>query len=62
MERQEEARRADMARADSLLAAAQVTRTVFRTSFCKSQFPLKSANLFFILLTMKDKLTDLRGN
>ena len=30
-------------------------------SFCKSQFPHKSVNLFFTLLIVKDKLTDLWG-
>jgi len=29
---------------------------------CKSQFPHKSVNFFFILGMMKDKLTDLWGN
>ena len=28
-------------------------------SFCKSQFPHKFINLFFTLVMMKDKLTDL---
>jgi hypothetical protein len=31
-------------------------------SSCKSQFPYKSVNLFFVLVTIKDKLTDLCGN
>jgi len=34
---------------------------VFLESFCKSQFPRQSVNLFFILVLVKDKLTDLRG-
>jgi len=29
---------------------------------CKRQFPLKSVNLFFILVIIKVKLTDLCGN
>ena len=36
--------------------------TVFIKLFCKSQFPHKSVNLFFILVIIKDKLTDLCGN
>jgi len=31
-------------------------------SFCKNQFPQKSVNLFFRLVTMRDKLRDLCGN
>ena len=34
----------------------------FEQPFCKSQFPRKSVNLFFMLVMMKDKLTDLCGN
>ena len=30
-------------------------------SLCKSQFPHKSVNLFFILVIVKDKFTDLWG-
>ena len=33
----------------------------FIKSCCKSQFPCKSVNVFFILIMMKDKLTDLWG-
>ena len=33
--------------------------TVFLRSFCKSQFPHKAVNVFFILVIVKDKLTDL---
>jgi len=31
-------------------------------SLCKSQFPHKFVNVFFILLIVKDKLTDLWGS
>ena len=33
-----------------------------RASIATSQFPRKSVNLFFILVIIKDKLTDLNGN
>ena len=36
--------------------------TTFFKSFCKSQFPHKYVNFFFILVTVKDKLTDLWGS
>ena len=39
-----------------------ISHKVFVKSFCKSQFPRKSVKLFFILATMKYKLTDLCGN
>ena len=39
-----------------------MSHEVFMNSFCKSQFPHKSVNLFFILVTIKDKLTDLCGS
>ena len=39
-----------------------ISHKVFRTSFCKSQFPHKSVNLFFILVIVMDKLTDLWGS
>ena len=39
-----------------------VPQKVFIKSFCKSQFQHKFVNLFFILVIVKDKLTDLRGN
>jgi hypothetical protein len=35
---------------------------VLLKSFCKSQFPHKFVNLFFILVIVKDKLTDLWGS
>ena len=35
---------------------------LFIKSFCKSQFPHKSVNLFFILVKMRDTLTHLCGN
>ena len=31
-------------------------------SFCKSQLPQKIVNLFFILVIVKDKLTDMWGS
>ena len=39
-----------------------ISHTVFSKSFGKCQFPHKSANLFFILVTVKDKLTNLWGS
>ena len=39
-----------------------ISQKVFITSLCKSQFPHKSVNLFFILVIVKDRLTDLSGN
>ena len=39
--------------------SAFIAHKVFSTSFCKSQFPHKSVNLFFILAIVKDTLTDL---
>ena len=36
-----------------------ISHRVFLKLFCKSQFPHKSVNLFFILVIIKDKLTDL---
>ena len=38
------------------------TQKEFIKSFCKSQFPHKSVNLFHILVIMKDKLTNLWGS
>ena len=35
---------------------------VFLKSFCDNQFPHKIVNAFFILVIVKDKLTDLRGS
>ena len=34
-------------------------KKVFMKSFCKSQFPHKSVNLFIVLVIIKDKLMDL---
>ena len=39
-----------------------VSHEVFSSSFCKSQFLHKSVNLFFILVTVEDTLTDLWGS
>ena len=39
-----------------------ISHEVFFKSFCKSQFPHKSVNLFFILVIVKDRLTDLWGS
>jgi len=39
-----------------------ISHKVFSKSFCKSQFPHKSINLFFILVIVKGKLTYLWGN
>ena len=39
-----------------------ISHTVFLKSFCKSQFPHKSVNLFFTLVIAKDKLRDLWGS
>ena len=39
-----------------------ISHKVFVKSFCKRQFPYKPINLFFILVIVKDKLTDLRGS
>jgi hypothetical protein len=47
-----------------ILALSQsvcISHKVFPKFFCKSQFPLKSVILFLILVTKKDKLTDLWG-
>jgi len=38
-----------------------LTQSVLK-SFCKSQFPHKSVNSFFLLVIVKDKLTDLWGS
>ena len=45
-----------------LEANTLISHKVFLKSFCKSQFPHKSVNLFFISVTVKDKLTDLWGS
>ena len=39
-----------------------ISQQVFVKSFCKSQFPHKSVNLSFILVTINDKLTDVCGD
>jgi hypothetical protein len=39
-----------------------VSHKVFLKPFCKSLFLQKSVNLFFILVIVKDKLTDLWGS
>ena len=39
-----------------------ISHKVFIKSFSKIQFPHKSVNLFFILVIVKDKLTNLYGN
>ena len=38
-----------------------VSHKVLVKSFCKSRFPHKSVYLFFILVIVKDKLTDFWG-
>ena len=38
-----------------------ISQKVFIKSFCKSQFPHKSINLFFIITNIKNELTGLRG-
>ena len=43
-------------------AVGFISHKVFMMFSCKSQFPHKSVNLLFILVTMKDQLTDLWGN
>ena len=39
-----------------------ITQKVLIKLFCKSQFPHKSVNLFFIITDSTNKLTDLYGN
>ena len=41
---------------------AFISHKVFIKSFCKSQFPHKFVNVFFIIAIVKDELTDLCGN
>ena len=36
-----------------------ISQKVFVKSFCRSEFPHKSVNLFYVLVIIKDKLTDL---
>ena len=42
--------------------AALVDQNALMKSICNSQFPHKIANLFFILVIIKGRLTDLGGN
>ena len=47
---------------DAKFAASQwslISHKVFFKSFCKSQCPQKSFNLFFIFVRVEDKLTNL---
>jgi len=39
-----------------------ISQKVFIKVFCKIQFPHESVNLFFTLVMIKDKLTDLWGH
>ena len=39
-----------------------ISQKVFTKSFCKSQFPHESVNLFFALVRMKDTFTNLYEN
>ena len=39
-----------------------ISQNMFIRSFCKSQFPHKSAKISFVLVIIKDMLTDLYGN
>ena len=39
-----------------------ISQKLFVKLFCKSQFPDKSVNVFFILTNIKNKLIDLCGN
>ena len=41
---------------------AFISHKVLLKSICKSQLPHKSVKLFFILVMVKDKLTDLLGS
>ena len=41
---------------------AFISHKVFMKSFCRSEFPRNFVNLVLILVTVKDKLTDLRGS
>ena len=47
------------AQADLLRERAFVDQVYLTQSFCKSQSPHTSVNLFFILVIVKDKLTNL---
>ena len=46
----------------ALFPGTLISRRVVLKSFCKREFPHKSVNLFFILVIVKDKLTDLWGS
>jgi len=39
-----------------------ISHKVFLRAFCKSRLTHKSVNVFFILVIVKNKLTDLCGN
>ena len=39
-----------------------ISHKLFLKWFCQTQFPHKSVNVFFILVMVKYKLTDLRGS
>ena len=39
-----------------------ISQNVSIKSFCKSQFPHKFVNIFFMFVKIKDMLTDLCGN
>ena len=39
-----------------------ISQKMFIKSFCRSHFPHKSVNLFFISVMMKDELTSLCGD
>ena len=43
-------------------ASEPIPQKVFIQSFLTSQFPQKPVNLFFVLVIVKDKLTNLCGN
>ena len=39
-----------------------ISQKVFTKTFCRSQFPHKFVDSFFVLVIIKDELTDLCGN
>jgi hypothetical protein len=45
-----------------LIHADFISLKVFLRSICKTQFPYKSVNLFFMSVIVKDKLTNLWGS
>ena len=51
-----------MQRVTQIVGGVFISHKVSLQSFCTSQFPHKSVNLFFILLVAKDKFTDLWGS